>query len=241
MEKTRLSASERRDQILEHASMLFSFKGHYGVTTKELASTCGITEPILYRHFTNKDHLYQEVKKSHGGQFNDIETLVKSLKPSTENFIFMTSMMVWSLVLHHQVGDSQKNIHTERMTRLLGFSLVEDGSMMKLQIDQFAQKLMPYWLRNYQAAFVLGDLTVKEISDESLWMTFQQMMALSLFEINSSRMFVEWDTAKEKLTNTTHYFLRALGVREEVILRKFSMAKMVARFEEIKASSAPVL
>ncbi len=235
MEKIRLSATDRRDQILEHASQLFSVKGHYGVTTKELAANCGITEPILYRHFTNKDHLYQEVKKSHQGQFNEIESVARALTPSTENFIFMTSMMVWTLVLHYQVGDAGKNINTERMIRLLGFSLVEDGSMMKGQIDLFAQKLMPYWLRNYQAAFVLGDLNVKEISDESLWMTFQQMTALSLFELNSSQMFIEWDTAKEKLTNTTQYFLRALGVREEVVQKKFSMAKMVAKFEEIKA------
>jgi AcrR family transcriptional regulator len=236
MEKTRLSASDRRDQILKHASRLFSLKGHYGVTTKELASNCGITEPILYRHFTNKDHLYQEVKKCNRGQFQEIETLMSKLSPSTENFIFMTSTLVWSMVLHHQVGESHKNAETERMIRLLGFSLVEDGSMMKTQIDQFAERLMPYWLRNYQAAFVLGDLNIKEISDESLWMTFQQMTALSLFELNSSRMFVEWDTAKERLTNTTQYFLRALGIREDVIMKKFSMAKMVAKLDEIKGA-----
>ncbi len=122
------------------------------------------------------------------------------------------------------------------MIRLLGFSLLEDGSMMKIQIDQFAKKLMPYWMRHYQAAFVLGDLNLKEISDESLWLTFQQMVSFSLFELNSSRMFIEWDTTKERLTNTTQYFLRALGVREEVISKKFSMAKMVAKFEGIKSS-----
>jgi AcrR family transcriptional regulator len=211
------------------------------VTTKELALNCGITEPILYRHFSNKDHLSQEVKKSNRSQFEEIEFLMKSLTPSSENFIFMTSTLVWSMVLHHQVGESYKNAQTERMIRLLGFSLVEDGSMMKIQIDQFAQRLMPYWLRNYQAAFVLGDLNLKEISDESLWMTFQQMTALSLFEINSSQMFIEWDTAKERLTNTTQYFLRALGMREEVIQKKFSMAKMVAKLESIKAETGPVV
>jgi hypothetical protein len=67
-------------------------------------------------------------------------------------------------------------------------------------------------------------------------MTFQQMTALSLFELNSSRMFVEWDTAKERLTNTTQYFLRALGIREDVIMKKFSMAKMVAKLDEIKGA-----
>lgn len=234
MEKTRLSATDRRDQILEHASRLFSLKGHFGVTTKELALNCNITEPILYRHFSNKDHLYQEVKKHHRGQISEIEALIHQLSPSTENFIFITSTLVWSMVLHQQVGTNHKHEETERMIRLLGFSLLEDGSMMKIQIDQFAEKLMPYWMRHYQAAFVLGDLNLKEISDESLWLTFQQMISLSLFELNSSRMFIEWDTAKERLTNTTQYFLRALGLREEVISKKFSMAKMVARLEEIK-------
>lgn len=234
MEKIRLSADARRSQILEHASHLFSIKGYYGVTTKELSVNCGITEPILYRHFSNKEHLYQEVKKFHQGRFDEIEMIAKKLSPSSENFIFMTSIMVWTMVLHQQVGSNIKDNDVERMIRLLGFSLVEDGSMMKNQVNTFAEKLMPYWLRNYQASFILGDLNLKEISDESLWLTFQQMIAMSLFEINSSQIFIEWETTKERLTNTTQFFLRALGMREEVIQKKFSMAKMVGKLEAIK-------
>ncbi len=90
MEKIRLSAEARRSQILEQASHLFSIKGYYGVTTKELSVNCGITEPILYRHFSNKEHLYQEVKKFHQGRFDEIEMIAKRLSPSSENFIFMT-------------------------------------------------------------------------------------------------------------------------------------------------------
>jgi len=144
--------------------------------------------------------------------------------------------MVWTMVLHQQVGSNTKDKEVERMIRLLGFSLVEDGSMMKNQVNKFAEKLMPYWLRNYQASFILGDLTLKEISDESLWLAFQQMIAMSLFEINSSQIFIEWETTKERLTNTTQFFLRALGVREEIIQKKFSMAKMVGKLESLSFS-----
>lgn len=233
MEKVRLSRTERKSQILDTASFLFSAKGYHGVTTKELASHCQITEPILYRHFNNKEHLYQEVKKSYKGQFQEIEAMIKRLGPSTDSFIFLTSILVWTTVLKQQLGESQKHEETERLIRLLGFSLLEDGSMMKAQVDQFSVILMPYWMRFYQSSFILGDLNLKEISDESLWLTFQQMMAFSLFELNSTEI-IDWNSTKEKLTKTTSYFLRALGMREEVIAKKFSMAKMVTKLEEIR-------
>ena len=53
--------SERKTQILEEATRLFSADGYDGMTMKQLASACGITEPALYRHFQSKESLYDAV------------------------------------------------------------------------------------------------------------------------------------------------------------------------------------
>ncbi len=54
----RLQAADRRRQLLEVAADLFARGGFGGTTTAELAKGAGVTEPILYRHFTNKLDLF---------------------------------------------------------------------------------------------------------------------------------------------------------------------------------------
>lgn len=55
---TRLSATDRRHQILEVASGMFARKGYQGTTTREIAEEAGVNEALLFRHFPSKENLY---------------------------------------------------------------------------------------------------------------------------------------------------------------------------------------
>jgi AcrR family transcriptional regulator len=57
----RLSKVERKRQLLVHAKQLFVTLGYHDTTTKKIADAAGITEPVLYRHFDNKQALFLEV------------------------------------------------------------------------------------------------------------------------------------------------------------------------------------
>jgi TetR/AcrR family transcriptional regulator len=56
-----MSATDRRQQLLETALDFFSRKGFEGSTTKEIAAAAGVTEAIIFRHFPNKQALYKAV------------------------------------------------------------------------------------------------------------------------------------------------------------------------------------
>jgi TetR/AcrR family transcriptional regulator len=56
--KQRLSACERREEVLDTACRVFSKSSYRGATTAEIAREAGISEPILYRHFGSKRDLY---------------------------------------------------------------------------------------------------------------------------------------------------------------------------------------
>ncbi len=58
---TRLSAKERKTDIVKAAIELFSKKGFGRTTTKELAQRAGISEALLFRHFPDKESLYEEI------------------------------------------------------------------------------------------------------------------------------------------------------------------------------------
>jgi len=55
---TRLSATDRRQQILEVASAMFALKGYQGTTTREIAEEARVNEALLFRHFPSKENLY---------------------------------------------------------------------------------------------------------------------------------------------------------------------------------------
>jgi AcrR family transcriptional regulator len=55
---TRLPAAARRSAIIEAALGVFSAGSYAGATTAEIAREAGVSEPILYRHFSSKRDLY---------------------------------------------------------------------------------------------------------------------------------------------------------------------------------------
>jgi AcrR family transcriptional regulator len=54
----RLPASERREQLLDAATRVFSSKSYTEVGTAEIARAAGVSEPTLYRYFESKHALY---------------------------------------------------------------------------------------------------------------------------------------------------------------------------------------
>ena len=60
-EPGRMSAEERRKQLIEVAMRLFSQKGFTGTTTKEIALAANVNEAIIFRHFATKDDLYAAI------------------------------------------------------------------------------------------------------------------------------------------------------------------------------------
>jgi AcrR family transcriptional regulator len=56
--RARLTADERRTQLLEVAGRLFAELGFHGVSMEYLADAAGVSKPVLYQHFTSKRELY---------------------------------------------------------------------------------------------------------------------------------------------------------------------------------------
>ena len=59
--RIRLSAPERRKQLLAVAVDEFGVRGYHITTMNQLAVAAGITKPVLYQHFPSKRDLYLAV------------------------------------------------------------------------------------------------------------------------------------------------------------------------------------
>jgi AcrR family transcriptional regulator len=56
--RTRLPRHERERQTLDTAHALFAARGYAAVTMDEVAAEVGVTKPLLYNYFGNKERLY---------------------------------------------------------------------------------------------------------------------------------------------------------------------------------------
>lgn len=57
-QRTRLSASQRREQLVEVAGRLFAERGYHTLSMEQLADAAGVSKPVFYQHFPSKRDLY---------------------------------------------------------------------------------------------------------------------------------------------------------------------------------------
>jgi AcrR family transcriptional regulator len=55
---TRLPGPARRQAVVETACRVFAKSSYHGSTTAQIAREVGVSEPVLYRHFSSKRELY---------------------------------------------------------------------------------------------------------------------------------------------------------------------------------------
>lgn len=99
----KLAAEERRHQILEEATRLFSSEGYDKVTTKRLAAACNVTEPALYRYFASKDQIYDAVLDGLEGRL-DCAELYAAMESETdiEQLLSRIGGQLFSCAQEHQ-------------------------------------------------------------------------------------------------------------------------------------------
>jgi AcrR family transcriptional regulator len=55
---SRLSGPERKQAVVDTACRVFAKGSYHGSTTAQIAREIGVSEPVLYRHFSSKRELY---------------------------------------------------------------------------------------------------------------------------------------------------------------------------------------
>ncbi len=61
MSTSRMPRAQRRTQLLELATSVFTQKGFQATSMDDIAAAAGVTKPVLYQHFDSKETLYVEV------------------------------------------------------------------------------------------------------------------------------------------------------------------------------------
>jgi AcrR family transcriptional regulator len=84
---SRLSGPERKRAVVETACRVFAKSSYHGSTTAEIARATGVTEPVLYRHFSSKRELYLACLDSVWQQVRTLWEKTLADEPDPENWI----------------------------------------------------------------------------------------------------------------------------------------------------------
>lgn len=133
MRAPKLTKIERRKAIVDAAAQLFSERGFRGVTTRELAQSVGVTEPVLYEHFQTKRDLYAAIID--GASRDSFEQARETLRQSAladEPAAFFTTL---ATLMVENVGRNPSYL------RLVLFSALEKHELAQLCFERHAQSI----------------------------------------------------------------------------------------------------
>lgn len=74
------SSAGVRQKLLDAAAELFNSKGYAATTVREIVKTAGVTKPVLYYYFKNKEGIFLELMR---GTYVKFSELVNSLPSET--------------------------------------------------------------------------------------------------------------------------------------------------------------
>ncbi len=183
-----MKGDERRAQILSTAVDLFSKHGFSGTTTKQIARAAGVSEAMVFRHFSTKDELYAAIignKTCHDGlhrlPWEGNETLQKAMKEKDDYTVFFT------------IALQALNKHQEEVgfMRLLFYSALEEHELAARFFGQFVSHIYEFIgsyikIRQKDGAF-------RQIEPKIVVRAFMGML------INHSLNNILWDKRRQVL------------------------------------------
>lgn len=158
----RLPAAERRLQLLQTASKLFSELGYARTTTSQLAQAAGVTEPIIYRHFASKRDLFVALVEQTGQRTLEIwnESLATAKNPADRLEILLGKNPMVAL------GDEEASAY-----RVILQSITEvDDEVIHKAVDEHFHAMHAFLVPEVEAAQEAGEVRKRFPAEMIAWM-----------------------------------------------------------------------
>lgn len=147
-----MKKTDRKQQILQEATRLFSKEGYDKVTIKQLAKAVGISEPALYRHYPSKEAIYDATLESLKTRLN---TELLFAKLSQENDI----ELILTRLAEHIISFYSKNTD---LYRLLLFSALR-GDTKANQVFQLVRgSYIKFLIKQLDRLYKKGEIIKKK-------------------------------------------------------------------------------
>lgn len=224
----KLSAEQRRAEIINAARQAFAEKGFDGTTTRELATAAGVSEALMFKHFPNKEALYTAMQMAccNEKMFDEIVRL-EALEPSASTLVQLVHFLV-SRVLFDAERYPDKAVHARLMLR----SLTEDGEFVRMWLQSMPSRFNQLMAGCLKAAVSAGDAHDGPVLPElGAWFAHHLSAMIRTYQLPQTPV-LDYGVSREKLVEQIAWFtLRGMGLKEAVISQYYN-PEALARFAE---------
>lgn len=202
-----MKGDERRQQILQTAMSLFAQRGFKGTTTKEIARAAGVSEAMVFRHFENKEALYDAILDTKGCQDG-----VRKF-PWDENAALQTAIAERDdVAVFYNIAFDALNKHQadEGFMRLLFYSALEEHDLADRFFNEFISRIYDFiggYIAERQREGVLREMNPRIVVRAFLGMLIHHSLNNILWDKKQTILKV---TNEEAARNFAEILLRGI-------------------------------
>jgi TetR/AcrR family transcriptional regulator len=90
-----------RQRLLEGAAELFTQKGYASTTVREIVGAAGVTKPVLYYYFRNKEGIYLELMRGSFAKMDNLLTASRGDQGTVTQRVLRLCDRLYSLFMEH--------------------------------------------------------------------------------------------------------------------------------------------
>lgn len=192
-----MAGGERRQQIILVAMRLFSQRGFRGTTTKEIAKVAGVSEAMVFRHFSNKEDLYSAIldhKACAGGMADPCELVADAVKRRDDHAIF--AALAQELMNHHE--------QDTEFLRLLTHSALEGHQLKDMFMDRTVRRMYEFlggYIRERQCEGAMREIDPAIIVRAFLGMVIHHSLNNTLWDTSHSLLKISNEQAAQEFAD----------------------------------------
>ncbi|RLC96374.1 MAG: hypothetical protein DRI77_08670 [Chloroflexi bacterium] len=184
----------RRSQILDAAAAVFAEKGFHRASTKEIASTAGISEGTIYNYFASKSDLLIGIMTRLAELESLDEELMEALQGDTREFFVATfryrvgriqqGQEMLQAILPEVLTNPELREQFYQQYVLRIATMIEQYLQAQIELGNIRPVDVPLTVRAIQSTFV-GLLVLRILGDEPLqsrWDDVPEILATLLFD-----------------------------------------------------------
>lgn len=222
----KLSGEERRAAIIKAVRGVFAQKGFHGTTTLDLARAAGVSEALLFKHFPNKEALYDAMQTAWCKERDpkEIERL-EALEPSASTLVFLVHQFFSrTLIRRPAAGEGDTT-----QARLVLRSLTEDGEFARLFLRGLPAQRVRKIAECLEAAMAAGEAIEGPVRPGLAAWFGHHVARMLRIHLLPPVPAVEYGVPREELVEQAVWFtLRGMGLKDEAIRRYYNESKISA-------------
>ena len=164
--KMRMTGEERKKQIIEVAMKIFSEKGFQGTKTKDIAKAAGISEAMIFKHFKNKDDIYNSIIRAINSNMKEHSKEMSHIQSQVSNFPTVLKELILHAIDHNEKDPT--------LIRLMLYSSLEEHKLVLNFVKNHLFGVMEILTKTIEKGIKMGEY--REVNPKLAIEIFQHLI-----------------------------------------------------------------